>query len=334
VVKLEWYRPLGLPALTEDAVRAAFLESLLESNRAPSFFVDWGKVHRNVDSYRASLAKLAPVYGSSDPRNVLVHILQESPGVAPVLPLLAAWRATSWKILQEENDGALRSESLDLSGTRPYSETAARNIAVFCERAGVLRVLHESQDLGAYLLGIEAGMDTNARKNRSGQFMEARVDPHIKRACAINPSWKLFSQKKFLTVREAGVQVPTGLLERKFDYAIIGPPKPLSIEVNYYDKEGSKPQEIVDSYIQRSRELRDAGWIFAWITDGPCWKGDTPQIRKAFAELDAVLSLDLCRRGVLDAVLGTTEPPLLRGLAEQIASSTSPRAKSKDIDRW
>lgn len=334
MVNLEWYRPLQLGTLTEDSVRQAFLASLIDSNRDTSFFVDWKKVRQNVESQRRALEKLTVVRGNRSPLEELQRILVDSPEVARVIPLLVAWRAKTGKVLRESPTGVLRSESFDFSGLRHLSDTEARAMADFAKASGGLQVLEETSDLGAYLLGIEAGMDTNARKNRSGKFMEAHVEPHIQRACAINPSWRLFDHKTFADVQKTGLKVPAGLLEREFDYAIVGPEKPLSIEVNYYEKEGSKPQEIVDSYIQRSHELKAAGWEFVWITEGPCWKGDTPQIRKAFPVLSAILNLDFCRRGVLDQVLGATEPQLLHSLSQAKSTEDAPEARRSGLDSW
>ena len=303
MVRLEWYRSLGLSELTENNVRRAFVESLLDSNRGPSFFVDWSKVRRNLESHHDSLAVIASIRGRPDPVTDLAALLRASPSIARTLPLLIAWRERRWRVLVESSDGVVSTEELDFSGKRPYTEEEALRIARFCNDSGLLGILSESLDLSSYLFGVEVGMDTNARKNRSGKFMEDHVAPLVQRARDQNPSIQLFSQRKFSDVQRLGYAVPQGLLDRKFDYALVSPERYLSIEVNYYDKEGSKPKEIVDSYIQRAHELERIGWDFVWVTDGPCWQGDPPQIQKAFAEMPAILNLEFCRRGVLTAIL-------------------------------
>jgi len=66
---------------------------------------------------------------------------------------------------------------------------------------------------------------------------------------------------------------------------------------------GSKPEEIVDSYINRQNELVRHNWDFIWITDGDVWRISENQILKAFNELDYVLNIELSRRGLLkDAI--------------------------------
>jgi len=73
----------------------------------------------------------------------------------------------------------------------------------------------------------------------------------------------------------------------------------VNIEVNYYSGAGSKPEEIVDSYINRHNELVSNDWGFIWVTDGNVWRGSESQLMKAFNELDYVLNIDLVQRGML-----------------------------------
>lgn len=331
VVKLEWYRPLGLSEISESAIRESFVSTLLSSNRDPGFFVDWVKVRSNVQTYEGPIALLDSIRTDPAPEEKLVEILLRTPAVAPILPILIAWRTNSWTVLESNIGSGLKTTVFDFSGKRPYSRFEAERIAKFCSDAGVLQVIRDSNDLRTFLLGVEVGMDTNARKNRSGSFMERQVDPHIKRACALRPNTQLFEQKKYSEVRSVGVEVPDGLLDRKFDYAIVNPTRRVSIEVNYYDKAGSKPQEIVDSYIERANELTQSKWDFVWVTDGPGWKGDTPQLRKAFHSMTAILNLDFCQRGVLEAILDVSTPPLLSELGRKnLSSNDDPVQRSLD----
>jgi len=74
-------------------------------------------------------------------------------------------------------------------------------------------------------------------------------------------------------------------------------------EVNYYAGAGSKPEEIVDSYINRKNELLDSGWKFIWITDGNVWKGSESQLLKAFNEMDFVMNINFINQGILKKAL-------------------------------
>lgn len=332
MVKLDWFRSLGLSEVSESTIRELFVSTLLGSNRDPGFFVDWTKVRANVQAFEHPITVLESIRGHPFPEKKLAELLLETPAIAPILPMLIAWRTNSWTVLESNIGAGLKTTTFDFSGKRPLSRAEAERMAKFCSDSGVLQAIKDSTDIRTFLLGVEVGMDTNARKNRSGSFMERQVDPHVKRACALRPSSRLFEQRKYSAVRSAGIEVPDGLLDRRFDYAIVDPTRRISIEVNYYDKEGSKPQEIVDSYIERANELAQSNWDFVWVTDGPGWKGDTPQLRKAFHSMAAILNLDFCQRGVLEAILDVEVPSQISDMGRRNLNLKSD-ASQTSLDR-
>ncbi|WP_049774928.1 DpnII family type II restriction endonuclease [Thermoanaerobacterium thermosaccharolyticum] len=91
---------------------------------------------------------------------------------------------------------------------------------------------------------------------------------------------------------------------RKADFIIIkNGNKVVNIEVNFYSGTGSKPQEIVDSYIERQNELKENGFEFIWITDGIGWKGQKNQLHKGFERVNYLLNLYFVRKGLLEEIL-------------------------------
>jgi hypothetical protein len=70
----------------------------------------------------------------------------------------------------------------------------------------------------------------------------------------------------------------------------------VNIETNYFSGAGSKPEEIVDSYINRRNELVKNDWSFIWITDGDVWRSSENQILKAFGNLDYVFNIEFYER--------------------------------------
>ncbi len=101
------------------------------------------------------------------------------------------------------------------------------------------------------------------------------------------------------------MSIPQKLLNRKFDYVIIAKNKKFNLEVNYYDGQGSKPQEIVDSYTNRKKALAMAKWGFIWLSDGIGWKKGAHQITNAFNDMDYVLNIEFARKGILEAIVKT-----------------------------
>jgi len=100
------------------------------------------------------------------------------------------------------------------------------------------------------------------------------------------------------------IKVNSSIRNRKADFILIkNNKKVINIEVNFFSGTGSKPQEIVDSYIERQNELKNNGFEFIWITDGEGWKGQKNQIHKGFEKIDYLLNLYFVRIGLLEEIL-------------------------------
>ena len=52
----------------------------------------------------------------------------------------------------------------------------------FMKKSGLFVIFNSTKNLFDYVLGVEVGMDTNARKNRSGEAMEQLIKPVIEAA--------------------------------------------------------------------------------------------------------------------------------------------------------
>jgi type II restriction enzyme len=157
-----------------------------------------------------------------------------------------------------------------------------------------------------YATGVEVGMDTNARKNRSGSAMEMALKPIVENIIAKQKSlYTVLFQKKFKYLEDNyNFKVNSSIRNRKADFIIIkNRNKVINIEVNFFSGSGSKPQEIVDSYIERQNELRENGFEFIWITDGIGWREQKNQIEKGFAKIDYLLNLHFVRIGLLEEFL-------------------------------
>ena len=77
----------------------------------------------------------------------------------------------------------------------------------------------------------------------------------------------------------------------------------MNIEVNFFNGGGSKPEEIIDSYINRQLDLKKNGIDFALITDGNCWKGTTNQLLKGFRHLSYLMNFKLAKVGMLEEIV-------------------------------
>ena len=131
--------------------------------------------------------------------------------------------------------------------------------------------------------------------------MEQLLKPVIE-AASKELGAKCLFQKKFKTVGLHS-RIPASLANRKTDFIVYKGNKFVNIEVNYYSGAGSKPEEIVDSYINRKNELEASGWDFIWITDGNVWKRSESQLTKAFQNMDYVFNINFSNQGLLKEAL-------------------------------
>lgn len=292
---------LGLNNL--DEILNAFRESLLDTNKSFNYFVDWQKIRGNVEKFNVEINILNSLIGSKDIKTDLSNILIKYPEILPVFPLLIAVRKSEINVIDDSNN---LSKSFPFKKQPHLSKEEIREIIHFCDRSGVLNLFTDFKikNMKDYLLGVEVGIDTNARKNRSGIAMELAVKPTMEALKRDFSEIDIEFQKTFKFIaKKYDAPLSLNLANRKSDFVIRKGQTFINVEVNYFDGQGSKPQEIVDSYINRQTELYKVGWKFVWITDGRGWKEGTNQIKKGFAEVDYLLNSSFAKNGVLKEII-------------------------------
>lgn len=277
-----------------------FCKTLIDTNISYDYFVEWDKIKKNVEKYNPEICLLNSLIGSKDVQSDLTALLARYPEITVVFPLIIAVRELKNDSIKVIEDGSIQAYTFKRQDKLNSSEI--NRVVNFCRRSGILSLFSDFRikDLRDYLLGVEVGMDTHARKNRSGQAMELALKPSLDDLKIRIPSIEVIAQKKFNYIKEKyGIAIPEALRDRKFDFIIKKQNSFVNIEVNYYSGTGSKPQEIVDSYINRQNELKNAGWNFVWVTDGIGWPSQLNQIKIAFQHIDYLLNLNFTNRGML-----------------------------------
>jgi len=297
---------LGTGNLEETLER--FHETIVDTNRGYNFFVDWEKVERHIRKYRIEFSILDTLIGSDDFNNDLRNVLRRYPEILPAVPILIAVRDIRLKVIGDFSDAD--SEIMEYSFIeRDIAESEIEALVEFFNKTGLKHFFESlsSKSINDYVTGVEVGMDTHARKNRSGNSMELVIKPIIE---SINlkhdDKFTILFQKNFgYLEKEYGIKVSTSIENRKADFILINSDKSkvINIEVNFFSGTGSKPQEIVDSYINRQEELKEVGFEFIWITDGYGWKGQKNQIEKGFRKVNYLLNLHFVRKGLLEDIL-------------------------------
>ena len=160
-------------------------------------------------------------------------------------------------------------------------------ITEFLDSTGLTKILQSGQikNLVDYVFGVEVGLDSNARKNRSGDIMENLVASIFKNS-GIEFKKEVYS-KEFPEIEAA-----LGTDKKRFDFVIRTALKTYLIEVNYYSGSGSKPNEIARSYTDLCPKINAVpGYEFIWITDGIGWKKAKNKIEEALVHIPGVYNL-------------------------------------------
>ena len=157
----------------------------------------------------------------------------------------------------------------------------------FLDNTGLSEIFQSKKvnDLVDYVFGIETGLDTNARKNRSGHVMEGMV------ARILDKNGIRYRQEVYSSEWPEITKV-LGDDEKRFDFVIKTKNKTYLIEVNFYSGGGSKLNEVARSYSDIAPKINSvSGFEFVWITDGIGWNSAKNKLQEAYSIIPSVYNL-------------------------------------------
>jgi type II restriction enzyme len=289
---------------TEKEAFENLLSSLQKSITTWRYFVDWEKVQQNVSNLNTELNILNSILGSSNIEEDFLSICQKYPEVKSSLPILIAVRKKQLKDLPILiNPGQL--EILDIKELFEKGNKDYDNLLKFFKESGLKEVFQDKKikNLVDYVTGIEVGMDTNGRKNRTGTLMEALVEEEIKNICIKN-NYEYGTQMTAQKIKERwGRNVPTDKARRRFDFVVNTGEELILFEVNFYRGGGSKLKATAGEYIGLEEILKGSNLKFVWITDGLGWLTASTYLEEAFIKNDYIFTLKMINDGVLEEVL-------------------------------
>lgn len=255
-----------------------FMSQLKETNATLDFFCDFDKIAKNVADISISLNMLNYLLGKKNLRQAVTDLWKRDPKVFDVMDILIATRKKDNKMFFDEVGRFRKVHSLFSS---------VDGIMEFLEGTGLADVFSkpEIKDLVDYVFGVETGLDTNARKNRSGEITETLVGKIFTKA-GIKYSEQV-SSKTFPEIEKV-----LGADQKVFDFVIKGAKKTYLIEVNFYSGGGSKLNEVARSYTDLAPKVNGIdGYEFVWITDGIGWNSARNKLEEAFAVIPSIYNL-------------------------------------------
>ena len=255
-----------------------FMSQLKETNQTLDFFCDFEKISQNVEDVKLSLCMLNSLIGAADLRKSVETIWSRDRRAFSVMDILIAVRTRDKKKIIDSIGNCVPMEDLF---------TSVDGVMAFLQDTGLADIFQQQRvkDLVDYVFGIETGLDTNARKNRSGHIMERTVANILSQA-GVNFRQEVYSSE-WPAITEA-----LGDDEKRFDFVIETASKTYLMEVNFYSGGGSKLNEVARSYSDIAPKINAVeGFEFVWITDGIGWKSARNKLQEAFGIIPSVYNL-------------------------------------------
>lgn len=267
------------------------------------YYIDFTKVHRNVDGIRVELNILNSLIGSKNIKEDFKTLIKKYPEVLKCIPLLLAVR-TNEIYCQDENGGHLY--QFDLKKYPPNSHAYYEHYSYFMEHTGLFDLLenHIINNLVDYATGVETGLDSNGRKNRGGHLMEDLVESFIKKAGFVR-NVNYFKEMYIHQITDKwGIDLSAlsnqGKMEKRFDFVVKTPTMIYGIETNFYGSGGSKLNETARSYKTLATEADTInGFTFVWFTDGKGWTSARNNLEETFDVMDNIYSIKDLENGII-----------------------------------
>lgn len=290
-----------------DEVFNYLIGNLKETINSWDFFVAWEKVMNKVGNIEVVLNILNYLIGKKNVVEEFKALLGRYPEIAEVLPVLLALREKNVKVLEPLGNNVFNYKEYKFHKKKEYTLDEIETLAEFAEKTGLL-AMFENKNIKSvvdYAIGVEVGLDTNARKNRSGTAMEMITELFVKKICSVNNLQYLTQATSNKIKTDLGYDVSVDKSERSFDFAIDNGCKLYLIETNYYDGGGSKLKSVAGEFTTLfnflQKESPEHGFI--WITDGKGWETAKKPLRESFDKVNYILNLDMVQNGILEDII-------------------------------
>ena len=254
------------------------MSQLVETNATLDFFTDFNKISTNVNGIAIKLNQLNYLIGKSDIDTAIRELWAENPKVFNVLDILIAVR-------KKDRKKAINSAAKIQLIEKFF--TSVEGVIEYIDITGLGEIFKSKKitNLVDYVFGVEVGLDTNARKNRSGHIMENTIAKFFDNA-------KIPYRQEVYSTDFEEVANCLGEDLKRFDFVVETKAKTYLIEVNFYSGGGSKLNEVARSYSELAPKInRCTNYEFVWITDGQGWTSARNKLEEAFYIIPSVYNL-------------------------------------------
>lgn len=280
----------------------SWLLTMKDSIATWNYYTDFPKVYDNVNKLKIELNIMNSLIGSKNIEEEFKSLLTKYPEIIKAIPILLAKREREIKIIDPKETYVFNFAKMNYS---------VDQYALFMKNCGLFELLqnHIINNLIDYVLGVEVGMDTNGRKNRTGDAMEDLVESYLIKAGLIKDK-TYFKELNKSDVEQMFHLDLSGIsnqdkTEKRFDFVFKGPLGEIyACECNFYSGGGSKLNETARSYKTLTLEAKDiTGFTFVWFTDGMGWTSARHNLEETFDVLDTLYNIKDLEDGIIEKLL-------------------------------
>lgn len=276
--------------------RSQFKESIADYK----YYIDFDVVYQHVSDYEDGLNLLNGLRGKNglDFDNKFISLVNEYGNkVLRCIPILLAKR--EYDIFCIDSNHQIKYNFFKV-------EQTPEEYLYFVKETGLYKLLSDklTGNLIDYVYGVEAGLNSNGRKNRGGHLMEKLVESYIKKAGFIKN--KTYFKEMYLSDLESktGLDLSSlsnaGTTAKRFDYVIITDKCVYACECNFYASGGSKLSETARSYKTLALESKGiTNFKFVWFTDGVGWTSARNNLKETFDVLNDIYCIKDLENNIL-----------------------------------
>ena len=275
-----------------------WLGEFRESIADYGYYIDFPKIHKNVDAIKVELNILNALVGSQNIEQEFDDLIAKYPETLKCIPILLAVRSNEIYAIDEDGEYNYNFSKMNYS---------AEQYKVFMRKTGLFDLIanHIISNLVDYATGVETGLDSNGRKNRGGHIMENLVEGYIQKAGYIKGE-NYFKEMNLSEIEnkwniDLSAISNQGKAEKRFDFVIKTDSMIYGIETNFYNSTGSKLNETARSYKTLATEAKTIdGFTFVWFTDGKNWNSAKNNLEETFDVLDDIYNIKDLENGVIE----------------------------------
>lgn len=280
---------------------AQWLLTFTDSIANYKYYIDFETIYNNAKTYKIELNMMNSLIGSKNIEKDFKELVGKYPEVLKCIPILLAVRQSEIIILDDDGNKFeynFKNKNYDVE---QYS--------IFMKETGLFNLIekHLVNNLYDYVLGVECGLNSNARKNRGGHLMENLVEKFIQKTGfkknetyfkemylqQIEEKWKL--DMSFISNKNQAT--------KRFDFVVKTENCIYGIETNFYASGGSKLNETARSYKMIAEESEKVfGFEFVWFTDGMGWISARNNLKETFDRMDNIYNINDMKNGKMKEI--------------------------------